>query len=74
MRILTNFSKKISTADFENETFTVTVECETEFNDVAEVADYLFQEAESAVSRQLPGYQGRGARRLQGGVQAAQSL
>jgi hypothetical protein len=53
MRILTNFSKKVSTGDYENETFTVTMECDTEFNDIAEVADYLFKEAEAAVSRQL---------------------
>lgn len=53
MRILTNFSKKVSTGDYENETFTVTMECDTEFNDIAEVADYLFREAEAAVSRQL---------------------
>ncbi|MCD4655544.1 DUF3072 domain-containing protein [bacterium] len=53
MRILTNFSKKVSTGDYENETFTVTMECDTEFNDAAQVADYLFQEAESAVTRQL---------------------
>lgn len=53
MRILTNFSKKVSTGNYENETFTVTMECDTEFNDIAEVADYLFREAEAAVSRQL---------------------
>ncbi len=53
MRILTNFSKKVSTGDYENETFTVTMECDTEFNDAAQVADYLFQEAEAAVTRQL---------------------
>ncbi len=53
MRILTNFSKKVSTGDYENETFTVSMECDTEFNDIAEVADYLFKEAEAAVSRQL---------------------
>lgn len=53
MRILANFSKKVSTGNYENESFSVTIECETEFNDVAEVADYLFQEAQAAISRQL---------------------
>lgn len=53
MKILTNFSKKVSTGDYENETFTVSMECDSEFNDIAEVADYLFREAEAAVSRQL---------------------
>jgi len=55
MRILANFSKKVSTGNYENETFTVTIECETEFNNVAEVADYLFREAEAAVLRQMNG-------------------
>lgn len=55
MRILANFSKKVSTGDYENETFTVSMECETEFNNVAEVADYLFQEARESVVRQLNG-------------------
>ena len=55
MRILANFSKKVSTGDYENETFTVSMECETEFNNVAEVADYLFQEARDSVVRQLNG-------------------
>ena len=53
MRILANFSKKVSTGNYENESFSVTIECETEFNDVAEVADYLFQEAQAAISRQV---------------------
>lgn len=53
MRILANFSKKVSTGNYENENYSVTIECETEFNDVAEVADYLFQEAQAAISRQL---------------------
>lgn len=43
----------MSTGNYENENYSVTIECETEFNDVAEVADYLFQEAQAAIGRQL---------------------
>jgi hypothetical protein len=55
MRILANFTKKVATAQYENETFTVTVEAESEFNNIAEVADYLFLQARSAVDRQING-------------------
>ncbi|RQV95826.1 hypothetical protein EH221_05730 [bacterium] len=55
MRILANFTKKVSTGNYENETFAVSVECETEFNNVPEVTDYLFREAREAVLRQLNG-------------------
>ncbi|HOP08420.1 MAG TPA: hypothetical protein PLF13_14175 [candidate division Zixibacteria bacterium] len=55
MRINAVFSKKVSTGQFENETFTVTVEAESEFNNIAEVSDYLFNQARSAVKRQIDG-------------------
>jgi len=55
MRILANFTKKVATAQYENETYTVTVEAESEFNNVAEVADYLFSQARAAVQRQIDG-------------------
>lgn len=55
MRILANFSKKVSTGNYENESFSVTIECETEFTNVAEVADYLFKEAHAAIDRQIGG-------------------
>lgn len=55
MRILANFSKKVPTGQYENETYTVTFEAESEFNNVAEIADYLFHQAREAVQRQLEG-------------------
>lgn len=61
MRVLANFSKKVSTGDYENETYTVSVECETEFNEVPKVADYLFHEAKDAVARQINGSPGQTA-------------
>lgn len=53
MRILANFSKKVSTGNYENESFSVTIECDTELTNVADLADYLFQEAHAAIDRQL---------------------
>jgi hypothetical protein len=58
MRINAVFSKKVSTAQYENETFTVTVEAESEFNNIAQVADYLFNQARAAVQRQIDGTAG----------------
>jgi hypothetical protein len=55
MRINAVFSKKVSTAQYENETYTVTVEAESEFNNVSEIADYLFNQARAAVQRQIDG-------------------
>lgn len=55
MRVLANFSKKVSTGNYENETFTVTVEAETEFNHLDQVSDYLFAQARAAVDRQVRG-------------------
>lgn len=55
MRILANFSKKVPTGQYENETYTVTFEAESEFNNVAEIADYLFHQAREAVKRQIEG-------------------
>lgn len=55
MRINAVFSKKVATAQYENETYTVTIEAESEFNNIAEVADYLFHQARSAVGRQIEG-------------------
>ena len=55
MRINTVFSKKVSTGNYENETFTVTVEAESEFNEIDKVADYLFHQAKSAVQRAIEG-------------------
>jgi len=55
MRILANFTKKVATAQYENETYMVTVEAESEFNNIAEVADYLFNQAKAAVQRQISG-------------------
>ncbi len=55
MRILANFSKKVPTGQYENETYTVTFEAESEFNNVAEIADYLFHQAREAVQRQISG-------------------
>jgi len=55
MRINAVFSKKVSTGDYENETFTVTVEAESDFNNISEVSDYLFSQARGAVQRQLSG-------------------
>ncbi|MFA6450029.1 MAG: phage protein GemA/Gp16 family protein [bacterium] len=55
MRINTVFSKKVSTGQFENETYTVTVEAESEFNHIDQVADYLFAQARAAVDRQIKG-------------------
>lgn len=55
MRILANFSKKVATAQYENESYTVTFEAETEFNNVSQVADYLFYQAKAAVTRQISG-------------------
>jgi hypothetical protein len=55
MRINAVFSKKVSTAQYENETFTVTVEAESEFNHVEQIADFLFAQARAAVQRQIDG-------------------
>ena len=55
MRILANFTKKVNTGSYENETFTVTYEAVTEFNNVEQVADFLFHQARQAVARQLNG-------------------
>jgi hypothetical protein len=57
MKILANFTKKISTGDYENETYSVTVETDTEgaFNNISEVSDFLFNQARSAVHRQIEG-------------------
>jgi len=57
MRILTNFTKKVATAQYENETFTVTVECDLDMgvDSVGERADALFAEARAAVQRQIAG-------------------
>lgn len=60
MRINAVFSKKVSTGQYENETYTVTVEAESEFNNIAEVSDYLFNQARSAVQRQIDGSAAQG--------------
>lgn len=55
MRILANFTKKVNTGSYENETYTVTFEAVTEFNNLEQVSDFLFHEARHAVERQLDG-------------------
>ncbi len=55
MKILANFTKKVSTGDYENETYMVTIEAESEFNNVDQIADYLFHQAREAVQRQING-------------------
>ncbi len=55
MRILTNFTKKVNTGAYENETYAVTFEAITEFNNANQIADYLFLQAREAVKRQLDG-------------------
>lgn len=55
MRILANFTKKVSTAQYENEQYMVTIEAESEFNNIDQIADYLFHQARAAVERQIAG-------------------
>ncbi len=61
MRINTVFSKKVTTGEYENETFTVTMEAESEFNHIEQIADYLFHQAREAVMRQVEGVAAGGA-------------
>ena len=51
MRINAVFSKKVSTAQYENETFTVTVEAESEFNNIARISGALGQKAADRIMR-----------------------
>lgn len=55
MRILANYAEKVSTGNYENQTYTVTFEAETEFNNIERVVDYLFHQAKEAVERQKSG-------------------
>ncbi|MFA6450862.1 MAG: hypothetical protein WCX65_15415 [bacterium] len=55
MRILANYVLKVGKENYGSEQYMVTVEAESEFNNIAGITDYLFAEARSAVERQING-------------------
>jgi hypothetical protein len=55
VRILCNYMLKSGKENYGSEQYMVTVEAESEFNNIAEISDYLFNQAKAAVERQLAG-------------------
>ncbi len=55
MRILANYVLKVGKENYGSEQYMVTVEAESEFNNIAGITDFLFAEARSAVERQING-------------------
>ncbi len=55
MRILCNYQLKCGRENYGSECYNVSLEATSEFNNVSEVADFLFQQARAAVERQASG-------------------
>ena len=57
MRIMTNYQSKRSDGNYGSETFCVTFETDSEgaFNNIDQIADFLFVKAKAAVQRQIDG-------------------
>lgn len=56
MRILANFTKKVSTGQYENETFTVTIEAESEFNNIAVAGRNVYRPLRGSLLAQSAGW------------------